>query len=345
MAARDVEQALHESFGFGISLFDVARDADSERLVGTAVKEHRARDRVVVVTRVPALAARPGRPSRDVLPERLPSGYLQDQVEASLRATRLDALSLVQLPLAAAWRASSAWPELVGTCARLVHEGKVLGWGAWIDDDGLVPSAQRPAAPAMPAVGSLLGFDVADDRDVAPPAPPPPVAAALLDEPWLSAISVTFNLCDQRAAPLIALAHERDPAMPVLARQPLAGAALAGTLGPGVRFTPRDDRHELDDAALTRIAVGAARLSRLVKQAPPAATSCEAARAAAEQAPRPDHIECVDVAELALRFVIDRAGIALPRLHRRDHLLPAISSASALPLSQEIISLASSATS
>jgi aryl-alcohol dehydrogenase-like predicted oxidoreductase len=300
--ARDVEHALHEAIGFGIALFDVAPDPDSEKLAGGAVRAERARDRVVVATRVPVLDEGPGAPRRDTLPERLPVPYLQHRVEAALRATRLDALPLVQLALRPAWRASPAWPELAGTCARLVREGKVLAWGAWLDE----PAAGDEAAPA------------------------------LLAEPWLAAASVVYHLCDRRAEPLLAAAAQRE--LCVLARQPLAGGALAGQLGPGIRLPPRDDRGELDEATLERIAVGVARLAALVQREPPAARSCDAARQAAELAARtrPEHRECRDVAELALRLVIDRAGVALPRLHRREHLLPAIAAAAAPPLPADL---------
>jgi aryl-alcohol dehydrogenase-like predicted oxidoreductase len=298
--ARELEHAVHEAIAFGISLFDVAADADSEKLAGQAVRAQRARDRVVVATRVTLLAERPGAPNRDPLRERLPAPYLQDRVEASLRATRLEALPLAQLPLRPAWLASPSWPELVGTCARLVREGKVLAWGALLDEP-------------------------ADD------------AAALLAEPWLAAVSVVYHLCDRRAEPLFAAAAGRDLA--VLARRPLAGGALAGSLGPGVRLPPRDDRNTLDARALERIAVGVARLSALVKREPPAVRSCDAAREAAERAARdrPEHLECADVAELALRFAIDRAGVALPRLHRREHLLAGVAAAAAPPLSADLV--------
>jgi aryl-alcohol dehydrogenase-like predicted oxidoreductase len=303
--ARDLEHAVHEAIAFGITLIDVAADADSEKLAGDAVRSQRARDRVVVATRVALVAERPGAvrpPSRDVLRERLPAAYLQDRVEASLRATRLDALSLAQLPLRPAWLASPAWPELVGTCARLVHEGKVLAWGALLDE----PSN--------------------DDA-----------TAAVLAEPWLAAVSVVYHLCDRRAESLFAAAAKRELA--VLARHPLAGGALAGTLGPGVRLRPRDDRGGLDPAVLERIAVGVARLAALVKREPPAVRSSEAARQAGEHAARdrPEHLECTDVAELALRFVIDRACIALPRLHRHDPLLAAVAAAAAAPLSADLL--------
>jgi len=299
---RDVEHAMHEAITFGITMFDVAADADSEKLAGEAVRAQRARDRVVVATRVPLLAERPGAPRRDVLPERLPVLYIQDRIEAALRATRLDALPLAQLPLRPAWLGSPAWPELVGSCARLTREGKVRQWGALIGD----PTDE--AAPALAA------------------------------EPWLAAISVVYCLCDRRAEPLLAAAVGAERA--VLARHPLAGGALAGTLGPGVKLQPRDDRGELDAPTLERIAVGAARLAALVKRAPPAAGSCDAARAAADaavRAGRPEHLECGDVAELALRYAIDRGAIALPRLHRRDHLLPAIGATAAPPLSADLV--------
>jgi aryl-alcohol dehydrogenase-like predicted oxidoreductase len=334
--ARDVEHALHEAITFGITLFDVAADPDSERLAGVALREQRARDRVIVATRVAILAERPGAPRRDMLPERLPPRYVQDRVEATLRATQLDALPLAQLPLQPAWLASTAWPELVGTCARLVREGKVRAWGALLEPGDALGDAP-PKDPDDP--------DDPDDRDRDDPEPasgtkPPAAALALIAEPWLAALSVVYNLCDRRAEPLFAAAAKREPAVAILARQPLAGAALAGALGPGVRLPPRDDRHELDAATLERIAMGVARLSPLVKHESPAARSCEAARAIVERARRPEHLACSDVAELALRFAIDRAGIALPRLHRRAHLLPAVAAAAAPPLPAEIVSRA-----
>ena len=303
VSPREVERALHEAVELGVALFDVAADADSERLAGDSVRELRARDRVVVATRVPILDERPGAPKRDTLRERLPVAYLQQRIEASLRATRLEVLPLAQLALRPAWIASPAWPELVGACARLVREGKVLAWGAVLDE--------LPAEPD------------------------------LLAEPWLAALSVVYHLFDRRAEALFEAASTHKLA--VLARQPLAGGALAGALGPGAILPPRDDRHALDAAALERIAVAMARLSALVKREPPAARSCDAARAIAErvgqpgQPARPEHLECADVAELALRFAIDRAGIALPRLHRREHVPAAIAAASAPPLSAALV--------
>ncbi|HTR56190.1 MAG TPA: aldo/keto reductase [Kofleriaceae bacterium] len=129
-------------------------------------------------------------------------------------------------------------------------------------------------------------------------------------ETWLSAVAVPTSICER-------VAYAGPHAW--LARRPLAGGALAGGIG--------------EERPPERIAVGAAKLAPYVKREPPAARSCDAARAQLERNPRIAHIECETLAELALRFVIDRGAIALPRLHRREHVAEAIAAASAPPLS------------
>jgi len=117
--ARDVEHALHEAVAFGISLLDVAPDRDSEKLAGEVVRAERARDRVVIATRVPVLPAlelRPGAPRRDVLHERLPPLYLQEHVETAgtsdAGASNADAISAV-VPLFRSSRASRVKSESI----------------------------------------------------------------------------------------------------------------------------------------------------------------------------------------------------------------------------------------
>jgi len=320
--AREVERAVQAALELGITLIEAADEEAAERLCGDAVRALRLRDRVVVACRVPELAPRPGAPGgpggpkRDVLPERLPAAYVQQRIEASLRATRLEVLPLAQLPLRAAWRASSAWPELAGACARLVREGKVLAWGALCAGD-------------------------ADDAELAA-------------EPWLAALSIPYSLCERGAEAVLAGAISARAPSPapvpagspdagaggkaILARRPLAGGALAGTLGPGARLALHDDRRALDEAALERIAVFAAKLAPLVEREPPAARSCDAARAVLERGRRPPHVEAITAAELALRFVIDRGAVALPRFHRAEHLPEAIAAAAAAPLSPALLS-------
>ncbi len=292
VSALDVERTLHDALEHGITLVDAFEDA--EHLAGATIRAMRLRDRAILATHVPPLAEQAGRPRRDLLSERLPAGYVQTRVEASLRQTKLDALPLVFLPLRAAWLTSPAYPELAGTCARLIREGKVMRFGV------------RLELPADDVETELEPFTT-------------------LGEPF-SALTATFHACDRRALPLLSLK------LPFLARHPLAGAALAGTIGPGVRLSPRDDRQALSAQELEQIAVGVAKLSSLVRDRPPAAASCDAARAIIDKANPPTHYEATTLAELALRFAIDRGAFVLPRLHRREHLATALAVAAAQPL-------------
>ena len=307
--AIEVERTLHEAIELGVTLVAAAGD-DDQRLAGEVVRTRRARDRVIVVAPVPLLPERPGAP-RDTLPERLPVGHVQERVEAALRATRLEVLPLVTLPVRVAWHSSRAWAELAGACERLVREGKVLAWGAAIDrvETEDAPVAEDPHAWA---------------RGESDPAPPvqqlaAPLRALLAD---FAAVSVPFNLCE-RGAELI-----DKPT--VLAGRPLAGGALTGELGPGVKLRQTDDRRGID---LTRIAVGIARLAPFVKREPPAARSCDPARIALEANPRREAI-CETIAELALRYVLDHA-CAVVRLHR--HVAESIAAAAAAPLPRDLL--------
>lgn len=288
---RDVAHTLHDALERGLRLVDVSEEPDAERLCADAIRSLRLRDTAVLATRVAPVPPQPGRPNRDVLPERLPARYVQERVEASLRTTKLDVLPLVQLPIHAGYRASSAWPELAGTCARMINEGKALAYAAALDAPG--------------------------------------TAEELEAEAWLAAFAIEYSLCARSAAPLL------DKPRPILARHPLAGAALAGTVGPGMKLSPNDDRRALDEPALERIATLVATLAPLVTHEPAAARSCEAAKAALDRGKRPDHVEAKTLAELALRYVCDRA-IALPRLHARDYIDDAIRAAAAPPLSQAL---------
>src|SRR5512139_3267768 len=80
--ARDVERALHAALELGITLVDVSEEPDAERLCGDAIRAMRLRDVVVLASRIVTVPPVPGRPNRDVLPERLPARYVQDRVEA-----------------------------------------------------------------------------------------------------------------------------------------------------------------------------------------------------------------------------------------------------------------------
>jgi len=282
--ARDLAAALDRALELGITLVDVAPDADTERLAGDALRAHRLRDTVTLATHVP-------------------TGDIRARVEASLRATRLDVLPLVQLPLPA---------PPAELCARLVREGKVLQWGLSVH----APPEPPPPAPPPPTSLLVTPYDL-------PVAPTPPKLAF---EPWLVSLALPFSLCDRRAEPLLA-----DPPLPILARHPLAGGALAGVLGPGVKLALNDDRLAIDAATLERIALTLARLVPFVRDVPPAA------HAYLDRAPRRSRDpEATTIAELALRYAIDRGAIVLPRLHRAEHLADAIAAATAPPLSPDL---------
>jgi aryl-alcohol dehydrogenase-like predicted oxidoreductase len=346
---REVGRALHDALARGVAVVEVAAEAGAERVCGDAVRGLRLADRVVVACRVPArlpLGPGPREPPATApaaaLLAHLPPAHVQACVEASLRASRLEVVPLALLALDPRWLAAPAWPELVAACARLVREGKVLSFGARLQASALAaaaPIAARspPAVPAGLRPGSLV-VTLEDAIAAVPPAVAAPAAlhpvTALAGEPWLAAIAAPFHLCDRRAAALVGgAAGARRPAL--LARAPLAGGALAGRLGPGAPLAPADDRRALSARTLERIAVGCAELAPLVAREPAAARSCDAARAVLERGARPPAVEAATLAELALRYALDRGALVLPRLHRAGpaHLDEALAAGGARPLS------------
>ncbi|HUS32383.1 MAG TPA: aldo/keto reductase [Kofleriaceae bacterium] len=430
--SHDLSRAVHATFEAGIDVVDIAPEEDSERLVGEVIRALHLRDRALPITRVPALVptTSEGWTTRDPLREQLPHRYLQERIERSLRATRLDALPVVMIELRAAWRESPVWPELVDACARLVRDGKVLAYGAYIDqieedstalldetwlDAVNVPYSLceraaerviarvlelrvRPSDEAAGATGGPSGSGVAREtsderdrnaatRDRASPQSPsteslanadPALAAAAASDPNIAAVlasSLTgvsdsglltgvnsssssrtgVSFLDPKMAakdPVVAAALARDPKLAaalgielprrdgardvaILVRRPLAGGALAGTLGPGVKLRKDDDR-KLDARTLERIAVAVAKLAAYVKETPPAARSCDAAKLQLERNEKREDVECVTLAELALRFAIDRGTMPLVRLQHRDHIVDALAAMVARPLSREL---------
>jgi aryl-alcohol dehydrogenase-like predicted oxidoreductase len=165
---RDRQRILLAALDGGVDLVDVSPQwGDSEALAGEAIRELRLRDRAVLATRAPAdLRA------------------LQRSVEASLRATRLDVLPLVQLlDWTDARRDARDHPELVDVASRLVREGKVLWWGVV--------------------------------------APEPRRCVATLDDPWISSVQTRFHLQDRRAVAILPLVEAKKVAL--LTCSPLDG--------------------------------------------------------------------------------------------------------------------------
>jgi aryl-alcohol dehydrogenase-like predicted oxidoreductase len=165
---RDRQRVLLAALDGGVDLVDVSPQwGDSESLAGEAIRELRLRDRAVLATRAPAdLRA------------------LQRSVEASLRATRLDVLPLVQLPdWTDAHRDARDHAELLDIADRLVREGKVQWWGVV--------------------------------------APEPRRCVATLDEPWLTSVQARFHVQDRRAAAILPRVAEKQVAL--LTCSPLDG--------------------------------------------------------------------------------------------------------------------------
>lgn len=338
----DVERALHEALSLDITFVDVADEDDSDLLVGNAIRALRLRDRVITAHRIaPALPR-----------------ALQPRVDAKLRASRLEVLPLALLVVSPAARHAPQWPELVDGCARLVHAGKVLQWGALPTQlDGAIDLISEPWLTAIAAPYSLCDraaepLVAAASRPRVTPVRTGAAAPALAADPALTASLAADAARDPHLAAVLAGELERGfaaapatadapppvplPPLALLARHVLAGGALTGNLAPGSKLALRDDRRELDDATLDQIAIAMADLAPLVRHPPPAATSCEVARAALARGRRPDDVEAMDVAELALRFAIDRGALVLPRLHRREHVIGALAAAMARPLSAEL---------
>ena len=353
----EVVRRVHDALEASLDLIDVAPEEDSERAVGDAVRALRQRDHAIVATRVPELPK-----------QELPPRYLVERVEASLRATKLDVMPLVQLPLRASWLLLPQWPELVATCARLVREGKVMHWGVRVSETSADPVPvvpKRPAPVTLEDVSALLAKEaeqrprsslilMPDEAIAADPAlaiaveltrnagAPPPradgelshAAMLFLDEPWLATLAVDLSMCRRDALALVAAAAGRKP---VLALRPLEGGALAGTIGPGSSLAPHDDRRALTPEQLEAIAVGVAKLASRVKREPLAARASAEARTITDSAQRPPNVMVATLAELALRYVIDRGAIAIPRIHTRDALSELVSCGNAEPLPAPLI--------
>jgi aryl-alcohol dehydrogenase-like predicted oxidoreductase len=179
---------------------------DSERVVGEVVRELRARDDVLVATKVPPQDGRWPPSPRIPLEKVFSDQYVTRSVEQSLRNLRADAIGVEQLHVwLDDWLDGSYWPVLRGCMERLVREGKVLHWGISVNDHA------------------------------------PGAALRVLDEPVVETVQVIYNIFDRSAeAELFARAAERK--VGVIARCPFDEGALTGAIGPESRFPPEDFR-------------------------------------------------------------------------------------------------------
>jgi aryl-alcohol dehydrogenase-like predicted oxidoreductase len=202
-------RALYLALESGITFVDTALvygRGESERIVGEAVRALRARDTVVVASKVPPADGRWPALAGSALERVFPEAHVTRSVEESLRNLRIEAIPLVQLHVwLDEWLDGSAWPALRGCLERLVREGKVLHWGISANDHS------------------------------------PETALRVLDEPIIETVQVIYNLFDRGPeGALFARAAERS--VGVIARSPFDEGALTGAIGPETRFAPGDFR-------------------------------------------------------------------------------------------------------
>jgi aryl-alcohol dehydrogenase-like predicted oxidoreductase len=203
----DAQRALYLAIESGIDLVDTAPVyGDSERLVGEVIRDLRARDTVVVATKVPPLDRTWPAEGSAGIEKVFPAEYVARSVEQSLRNQRAEALCIAQLHVwNDAWLESIAWQDLRGAMAALVKAGKVLHWGVSIN---------------------------AHDPDS---------ALGVLDDPLIETVQAVYNIFDRSAErALFTRARERD--VGVIARVPLDEGALGGAFTRETRFPEGDFR-------------------------------------------------------------------------------------------------------
>lgn len=228
-----------------------------------------------------------------------PAARLTREVEDALRALKLDAVPLVWLTgWDDRWLDDRTWPEVRGGLERLVREGKVLAWGAVVPDGG---------APTQ-----------------------------VLAERWLAAVQLRYSLFD-RAAEEALLPAAAAAGVGVVAREPLAGGALAGELGPRTTWPPGDERATWS-ARWRALPPELARLAPLVIATPAAATHDDAGRALLDGLRRGPDLEQADTAELALRLALAHPAITavIPGVRTPEHARAALACADGRPLPPRI---------
>lgn len=202
-------RALRIAIDSGATFVDTAliySRGESEQMVGEVVRELRARDTVLVATKIPPQNKRwPPRPGVPL--ERVFSAeHVTRSVEQSLRNLRAEVLGVEQLHVwLDEWLDGSYWPALRGCMERLVREGKVLHWGISVNDHA------------------------------------PDTALRILDEPIVETVQVIYNVFD-RGAETALLARAAERKVGVIARCPFDEGALTGAIGPESRFDPADFR-------------------------------------------------------------------------------------------------------
>lgn len=282
-----VARVIGEAIDRGVNVIDTAPYlGDSEQLCGQTLRELHAWEKVLLVSKLPPasedaalkdlLADDNGIAYRDPVPKIWSPAYLEDRVERSLRATKLEVIPLMLLEgWHDSWLRSTAWPEVHGTLVRLQRRGKVLHWGL-----------QLPASAI-------------------------PHTAKILDEPLITAIAAPYCLWSAAAEGVAAAATERGIAF--FAQLVMGQGGLSGEIVATEEFRADDVRSKIfgDEKGRIELSRRIAELAAFTKGIPPAAESSSAAREVLEASRRDlANRECETVAELAVRFAISNPSVA-----------------------------------
>jgi aryl-alcohol dehydrogenase-like predicted oxidoreductase len=282
-----VARVIGEAIDRGVNVVDTAPYlGDSEALCGQTLRELHAWEKILLVTRLPPasaeaalkdlLADQHGVAYRDPLPKIWSPAYLEDRVERSLRATKLEVIPLMLLEgWHDSWLRSTAWPEIHGAMHRLQRRGKVLHWGL-----------QLPASAL-------------------------PHTAEILDEPLITAVAAPYGLWSAAAEGVAAAAAERNIAF--FAQLVMGQGGLSGEIMAAGELRADDVRSQRFGNAEGRIELSRriAELAAFTKAIPPAAESSSEAREILEASRRDlANRECETVAELAVRFTISNPSVA-----------------------------------
>jgi aryl-alcohol dehydrogenase-like predicted oxidoreductase len=125
-------RALDRAIELGVNFIDTARGyGQSERIVGQVIREHPA-ETVYVATKVPPKNGVWPAPSGLDPAETFPGGHIRASLEASLRASGLDAFDVLQFHVwSDEWMGRGDWLE---TIEDLKKEGKIRFFGVSIND-------------------------------------------------------------------------------------------------------------------------------------------------------------------------------------------------------------------
>lgn len=205
----DAQRSLYTAIDSGLDFVDTALFYGAglaEKLVGEVIRDLRARDRVVVATKVPPLNETWPADANSLLERVFHPDHVQASVERSLRNLRVEVLPLCQLHVwHDAWLDSRSWADVRGRMQLMIKQGKVLHWG--------------------------ISCNSCD----------PGSALAVLDEPIVEAAQVVYNIFERSCeAEFFARAADREVA--IIARSPLDEGGLSGYLRVDSSFPKGDFR-------------------------------------------------------------------------------------------------------